>query len=162
MWTTECAAEAVAISTELIAALAADGSVVAYDISSGDRVARCEIHGSVGAIAIHEERALLRFAVVNARGDVSICEVTLDGSCEVVASAPELHESIATAATWLDVGIASGGGGRKILVTRQAQSQIVIDAVLQRELRCRDSKVSGLIGPTERQTLLRYGARESR
>ena len=159
MWTTPCAAEAVAVSTTIVAGVGEDESVALFNASTGKVVARCAVEEIVMAMALREERTALQLGVATSNGHVFAFEVA-DGTCGSPAIGRDIHEALTTDASWLDVGLASGGGGRQIVVTRQSEDTLVAEAVLRRELRCAGARVTGLTGATERETLIRNGARE--
>ena len=54
---------------------------------------------------------MLSLGVVASEGDIVLIESTnVDYACAVVARGSKIHDTVATAAAWLDSGLASGGG----------------------------------------------------
>lgn len=160
-WTHPCASDVVGVSPNFVCGVNPDGALGLFEVKTGESVAKCDISGDVAALALREDSDAVYIGAVTKRGDVAVIEaLPATRDCTIVGTGAELHESLATAANWLDVGLAVGGGGRTIGILRLVESRMVVQLKLKRELRCVGARVAGLTGSTERTLLLGHGARE--
>lgn len=157
LWTASDVGPVFAACDSVVALIDKDGALVLHDSLTGALRARTSLIDVVGA-SVREGTDGIDLSATTRGGDLHWLHLSPSGALDERGMLPALHNGYAECIVWVSSGVASGGGGREVVLTSESANGIVESGRLARWLRCERALVAGLCGNHEREILMAAGA----